>query len=60
MTEEKNKGGRPPKGELKRSEIMCIAWTKEEKAYLITESRKLGIKWQEVVRNALIEYKNQI
>ena len=60
MTEEKNKVGRPPIGELKRSEIMCIAWTKEEKAYLITMSRKLGVKWQQVVRNALNQYKNQI
>jgi len=60
MIKEKNKGGRPPMGELKRSEIMCISWTKEEKAYLITESRKLGVKWQQVVRNALNEYKNKI
>ena len=57
--EVKKKIGRPTKGDLKRSEIMCIAWTKEEKAFLTIEARKLGIKLQQLVRNSINEYRNQ-
>jgi hypothetical protein len=47
----KVKTGRPPKGLQKRSELMCIAWTKEEKAFLKAEAIKAATKPQTFIRS---------
>ena len=47
----KPKAGRPLKGIDKRSEIMCIAWTKEEKAFLRAEAIKCATKPQTFIRS---------
>ena len=55
MTKDKNKPGRPNKGTEKRSEIMCIAWTKEEKAFLKSEAIKCATKPQTFIRSIILQ-----
>ena len=54
-TMNKVKTGRPPKGSEKRSEVMCIAWTKEEKAFLKSEALKCATKPQTFIRSIILQ-----
>jgi len=55
MTKDKNKGGRPPKGNDKRSEMICLSLTKEEKAFLKSEAMKCATKPQTFIRSIILQ-----
>ena len=52
----KPKRGRPSKGTEKRSEIMCLAWTKEERELLKAEAIKCATNAQTLLRTIFHDY----